>query len=141
MKTIYYKTLIKKPKTLNRSLKKSSKETSEDLSFTYFEKLKILFNVNNDKKLCEIIGINPRTLNRQKQENCFNKEESDQILKVWQIFNLAVQILGNKENAANWFQAPQLGLKNSLPIDLLNTHLESHEVEQLLYQIKYGIFS
>lgn len=117
------------------------KSKPQDLSFKRFDDLKILLNVPNDSELCNIIGINPRTLSCRKQNNRFNKEESDRILRVQLIFNLAVQILATKENAINWIKSPQFALDNMLPIELLDTELGSHEIEDLLYQIKYGVFS
>lgn len=140
MKALEYESLLKfKPHT--PSLKKRLKEISEGLSFNHFEELKVLLKAQNDSELCKIIGINPRTLSRRKRENRFNKEESDRILSVFRIINLAKQILETKENAINWLKSPQFALSNLLPIELLDTELGSREVEDLLYQIKYGVFS
>lgn len=88
-----------------------------------------------------LLQSNPSLLSFKDEDNLFNKEESDQILRVLKIFNLAVQILGTKENAIHWLKSPQFALDNRLPIELLDTELGSHEMEDLLCQIKYGIFS
>lgn len=140
MKTLEYKSSLK-TKVRNLSLKQQLKEICNGLPFKHFEDIKGLLKVQSDGELCKIIGINPRTLSRRKQDKRFNKEESDRILRVLRVFNLAVQILATKENAINWLKSPQFALDNMLPIDLLDTELGSHGIEDLLYQIKYGIFS
>lgn len=140
MKILECESLLK-PKPHDLSLKKQLKKICDGIPFKYFENLKILLKTQNDHELCTIIGINPRTLSRRKLANRFDKGESDRILRVLKIFDLAVQILETKDNAVNWLKAPQFALGNLLPIELLNTELGSHEVEDLLYQIKYAVFS
>ncbi|PWU05854.1 MAG: hypothetical protein C5B43_02645 [Verrucomicrobia bacterium] len=71
----------------------------------------------------------------------FEKEESEKILRVFQLFNLAVEVVGSEEDAIGWLKAPQLGLDNLLPIEMLNTDMGCNEVGDWLEQIRYGVYS
>ena len=135
-----YKPLI--GKSLGKlSFKKQLKAIYTGFTFKSFEKLKDILEISSDSELCDAIGINPRTLSRRKQANRFTKEESDRMMRVMRLFNLAEEVLDGKGNARSWMKSPQFGVDNMLPLSLLGTDFGCHEVETLLHQVEHGVYT
>lgn len=56
------------------------------------------------------------------------------------MINLASEIIGEQE-AKNWLYKKVESLGNRAPIDLLDTEAGHRLVEQVLQQIKYGVYN
>ena len=61
------------------------------------------------------------------------KKESERVKK------FAIEVLGDKESAKSWLNAPQIALGWKVPENLLNTIPGIHEVEDVLGRIEHGI--
>ena len=87
--------------------------------------------------VCAIIGISPRTMHRRKR---LKLDEADKLYRLARVFTLAVNVLGGKELALKWLNAPKIALNNKIPLELLNTGIGTREIEKLLRQIEYGVY-
>lgn len=132
-----------------RSVKKNSKTISLELAkklvekglpVAYFDNLAKNLNIST-KELGEIISIDSRTLNRRKSEGKFSKVESDRIMRIYLIFQFAVKVFGDKQEATSWLKAPQFSLNRQIPLKLASTEIGGREVEDLIGRIYHGIFA
>ena len=87
------------------------------------------------------IGVPERTVARRKKEKRFNALESDRLLRIARVGALAVEILGNEDNASQWLKKANYALGARPPLDLLDTDAGTKSVEDVLWQIAYGIVS
>jgi putative toxin-antitoxin system antitoxin component (TIGR02293 family) len=68
-------------------------------------------------------------------------EESDRLLRLARVVERAVQVLGDRERARRWLTAPSPALGQAVPLALLDTDLGTHQVEELLGRIDFGVYS
>lgn len=57
------------------------------------------------------------------------------------LLNKAIDVLGTKEKATQWLDAPNRALENASPISLLDTNIGTQAAEAILTRIDYGVFS
>lgn len=123
------KTNLEMAKDIRRGLPYSSfEETSK--------KLKI-----NQESLSKSLGLNPRTLIRRKKEQKLHADESDRLYRVIKIFNFALEVLKEEDYVVKWLSTPKIALGGEIPLTLLDTEPGFQEVENLLGQIEYGVYS
>ncbi len=94
--------------------------------------------------LDKTIGLSVRTLQRRKkepQDNILSVEQSNRTWKFAEILGRATDILGSKEEAEAWMNAPALGLDQRKPIDLLATAVGLEAIEDYLTRIEYGVYA
>lgn len=87
------------------------------------------------------LDIAPRTLTRKygsKQK--LSREESEKILRLAKIRNLARTLFNNDQSVSEWLSKPASALNGVAPIDLLDTHTGISQVESLLQGIAHGNF-
>ncbi len=53
----------------------------------------------------------------------------------------AVDLFGSLEKARDWLNAPNQALGCEIPLDLLDTEIGTHQVEEVLLRINVAIFS
>ena len=88
------------------------------------------------------LGIPQRTLTRRMSDGSrLTAAESDRIYRMARIFSLAVELIGDKENAIQWLRTPNRALGGEVPIDLLDTDAGARMVEDILGRIAYGVYS
>lgn len=87
-------------------------------------------------RLLESVGLVPRTL--RNREERLTPVEGERLLRVEQVFDEAVRILGSEERARKWITTPAYGLGNLKPLDFLDTDIGTQEVLSLLSAIEYG---
>ena len=88
------------------------------------------------------LGIPQRTLTRRLSEGSrLTPAESDRAFRMARIFSLAVELIGDKQNAIHWLKAPNRALGGEIPIDQLDTDAGSRMVEDILGRIAYGVYS
>jgi putative toxin-antitoxin system antitoxin component (TIGR02293 family) len=93
-----------------------------------------------EPKLAEILGLNPRTIKRNKDEDKITELTAHRVDFVAATTCLAEELLGDKEEARVWLTTPILATDNKAPIDLL-VNLEGYErVRDTLYQYVYGVY-
>jgi putative toxin-antitoxin system antitoxin component (TIGR02293 family) len=67
--------------------------------------------------------------------------DSDQPLRLARILAQTVDVLGSKEKASGWLQAPNQALGGQTPLSLLGTDPGAQQVEEVLGRIEHGVFS
>ena len=96
----------------------------------------------SQKSLAETIHITQRTLSRKLKANTkFNTVDSDQLVRVRRLFDLAVTTLSSNQEAQNWFSKPNIALGGVSPLKFSDTEVGGREVENVLLRIRYGVFS
>lgn len=83
-----------------------------------------------------------RTLARRLGEDrLLSASESDRVLRVERIAEMADRIFGNPVKSLRWLRKPNRALENARPIDLLQSETGAHLVEQALHRIDFGMFA
>lgn len=82
-----------------------------------------------------------RTLARRKRERRLTAEESDRLVRFARIAAEAARVLGDEHSAGAWLRDPNIALGEERPIDLLRSDLGTHEVEDVLVRIEFGVYS
>jgi putative toxin-antitoxin system antitoxin component (TIGR02293 family) len=89
--------------------------------------------------LLKVLGISERTAQRKnRHEALLSPGASDRLARIDRIFELAVEVLGSEEKAAEWLKRPNRPLGNEMPLELLDTDAGTQEVERELRQIEYS---
>ena len=111
----------------------------EGLSTDSFDRLKERLNIS-DNMLSKIIQIPKRTLNRRREKGRLRTDESERVLRLAQVYDMAFDVLGSREKAESWLKKPARGLGGKIPLEYVDTDLGAHEVINLLGRIDHGIF-
>ena len=114
-------------------------QLKDGLSTETFDKLKTQLDVS-DNYLCQIIQIPKRTLDRRREGGRFKTDESERVLRVARVFDMALEVFGKPEKARSWLKKPARGLDGQVPMEYADTGLGAQEVIDLLGRIEYGIF-
>ncbi len=92
--------------------------------------------------LADAAAIPLRTVQRRKaSKQRFQPDESDRLTRIARLYDHAETVLGSRENAATWMQAPNWVLDGTRPIALADTEVGAREVEDALGRIDDGIFA
>lgn len=95
-----------------------------------------------DVDMSQLLGINPRTLNRRKTAARFNTEESDRIVRYAYLQDAAIQLFeGDESRALQWLDRPLTLLGNESPLVHANTEVGAKEVEKLIGRLEHSVFS
>jgi putative toxin-antitoxin system antitoxin component (TIGR02293 family) len=90
----------------------------------------------------KIIGLSDRTLQRRiKNPEPLTSEQSSSAWRLAKVFSKAEEILGDRQQAANWMITPALGLEGRAPMDLLTTQVGFELVDDFLTRMDYGVYS
>ncbi|MBI2928495.1 MAG: DUF2384 domain-containing protein [Verrucomicrobia bacterium] len=90
------------------------------------------------ERLARLVRISPRTLARRK---VLTPDESERILRIGQLFQRAIGVLGDETEARSWLLAPQKALGGATPLDYAETEPGGRAVEDLLGRLEHGVFS
>ncbi|MFP5247110.1 MAG: antitoxin Xre-like helix-turn-helix domain-containing protein [Thermoanaerobaculia bacterium] len=94
------------------------------------------------EQIADILAIPRRTLARRKAEGRFKPDESDRLLRLARVFGLALDLFdGDREAATLWLTDTNIALGGVAPLEFARTEVGADEVENLVGQIQYGIFS
>jgi len=92
--------------------------------------------------IAHVACIPKRTLTRRQAEGRLHSDESDRLLRVSRIFELAVDLFEGDVNAARqWLQTPQRGLAKEMPLEFASTDVGAREVENLIARLEHGVFA
>ncbi|GAB6909306.1 conserved hypothetical protein [Desulfosarcina cetonica] len=111
----------------------------EGLPTDSFDKLKNRLGIS-DNTLANIIQISKRTLNRRRANGKFRTDESERVLRLAQVYDMAVEVLGSEAKATRWLKKPARGLGGRIPLAYADTAPGANEVIALLGRIDHGIF-
>jgi putative toxin-antitoxin system antitoxin component (TIGR02293 family) len=93
-------------------------------------------------QLGRLLRIPPRTLTRRQAKGRLRPEESDRVLRVSTLFDLAVELFeGDADGARRWLSAPQRGLGGEVPLELASTEIGARAVETLIGRLEHGVLT
>jgi putative toxin-antitoxin system antitoxin component (TIGR02293 family) len=104
-----------------------------------FDRLKDRLNIS-DNVLSKIVQIPKRTLDRRRQTGRLKTDESERILRLAQVYDMAFDVFGEQKKAESWLKKPARGLGGKIPLEYADTDLGAHEVINLLGRIDHGVF-
>jgi putative toxin-antitoxin system antitoxin component (TIGR02293 family) len=114
-------------------------QLKQGLSTEIFDELRRGLDLS-DSALSNILLISKRTLDRRRETGRLKTDESDRVLRLIRIYNMALEVFGSKEKAANWLKKPARGLGGNIPLNYADTEPGAHEVIALLGRIEHGVF-
>jgi len=94
----------------------------------------------SDHSLAQIVQIPKRTLSRRRMKGRFNTDESERVLRLTQVYEMAADVFGSSDKARRWLKNPARGLGGQIPLEYADTYIGANEVIKLLGRIDHGIF-
>lgn len=91
--------------------------------------------------LARQLSISRSTLQRRKVERRLSPQESDRVMRFWNILRHAVGVFGTLNRARQWLKFPQFGLGGAIPLEFAKTEIGAREVDDLLGRIDYSVYS
>ena len=93
------------------------------------------------KDIYEIV-IPARTLkHRRSRKQALSSDESDKLARLARVFEQAVSVFGDPEQARTWLNKPKKRFDQRTPLSMLRTDLGGRMVEEMLGQIDAGMFA
>jgi putative toxin-antitoxin system antitoxin component (TIGR02293 family) len=86
-----------------------------------------------------ILGVTDGTLDRRRKAGTLSDTESDSVLRLVSLFDLAANVLGGDEQAKRWLTNQQHVLGNVTPLELAKTSVGSDYVRSVLNALEYGL--
>lgn len=95
----------------------------------------------SDEKMAYVLQMKPRTFSRRKSEPTLKPiSESEAGVRITRLWEIALDIFENEEQAKEWFTKPKQMLGNKAPIDLCHTEPGAREVEDELIRIEWSVY-
>jgi putative toxin-antitoxin system antitoxin component (TIGR02293 family) len=92
-------------------------------------------------EIADLVEIPPRTLARRKASGRLAPAESERLLRVSRVFELAVGLFdGEVAEALAWLRTPRRTLAGSTPLAYSATEVGARDVETLIGQLEHGVF-
>ncbi len=110
------------------------------LSTTVFEGLAARLGVS-EAELAGVTGITSSTLLRRKRAGRLSAEESEHVLRVAALLDVASRLFEGVEEGSAWMRGANAALGGASPLAYADTELGAREVENLLGRIAYGVYS
>ena len=108
------------------------------LPMPVFERLRSFLEVPA-RELGAALSISERTLVRRKDRGQLTPEESDRLLRLARLAELALAVFeGDYRRARGWLTRPKALLGGETPIERADTEAGVHEVEDMLYALEFG---
>lgn len=93
------------------------------------------------RQLADLLSIPDRTLSRRKSEGRLRPDESDRLLRLARVVDLALSLFeGDKKAAQSWLMLSNDALGGKTPIELSKTEVGAREVETLIHRLEHGVF-
>jgi len=94
------------------------------------------------ERIGQVAGISRRTLTRRRREGRLRPDESDRLLRLSRVFDLAVDLFeGDTTAGRQWLEKPQSGLSGAVPLEFASTDVGTREVEKLITRLEHGVFA
>ena len=88
-----------------------------------------------------LLGVAERTAPRRVAAGVLKPVESDRFYRLDRIVALAQDAIGDAAKARGWMKRSNRALGGETPLEFLDTEAGAQEVENLLQQIKHGLFT
>ena len=113
------------------------KAVRSGLPFEVFEKLRSFLEVPA-LRLGAALRISERTLARRKGRGRLTPEESDRLLRLARIAEMALVVFEeNVEGARRWMTRPKALLDGESPLERSDTETGSREITDMLYAVEF----
>ena len=94
------------------------------------------------KEIADVVGIPATTLGRRRRSGRLTPTESDHVVRVARLAAMANDLMaGNADAAKRWLTTPHRRLGDESPLRHASTETGGREVEQLIGQLRHGVFS
>jgi putative toxin-antitoxin system antitoxin component (TIGR02293 family) len=111
------------------------------LSWTSVRKFLDLTGLSQ-QDLAAYLVIPERTFARRRERGAFDRRESEQLLRLAEISQAALELFdGDTAAARTWLTSPVRGLGNARPIDFAQSEFGAREVRDLIGRLGDGVFS
>jgi putative toxin-antitoxin system antitoxin component (TIGR02293 family) len=96
----------------------------------------------SQQDLAKYLIISERTFARRREAGTFDCRESEQLLRLAEIYQAALDLFdGDTAATRTWFTSPVRGLGNARPIDFAQSEFGAREVRDLIGRLADGVFS
>lgn len=111
------------------------------LPFSTFESLQTVIGLPSNQ-LAATINLPASTLARKKKSGHLTSEQSERLVRLARILELAFDLFeGDGDAARRWLKAPRETLGGSTPLEMVATEVGAREVENLINRLQDGVFS
>ena len=94
------------------------------------------------KEIAGVVGIPATTLARRRSSGRLTPTESDHVVRIARLATMASDLMaGDNDAAKRWLTTPHRLLADESPLRRASTETGGREVEQLIGQLRHGIFS
>ena len=94
------------------------------------------------KEVASMVGIPATTLGRRRRSGRLTPPESDHLVRVARLAVMArTMMAGDADATRRWLTAPHRLLGNETPLGRASTETGGREVEELIGQLRHGVFS
>lgn len=108
------------------------------LPMSAFERLRSFLELPA-RELGAVLSISERTLARRKDRGRLTPEESDRLLRLARLAELALAVFeGDRERARTWLVRSKVLLNGEAPVRRADTEAGAREVEDMLYALEFG---
>ena len=109
----------------------------EGLPFTAYQALQQFLQIPS-RALCDVLSVPLRTLARRKLSGRFLPEESDRLVRLARLVEMAVRTFeGDAGRARRWLTTPKTLLGKETPLEHADTEPGAREVEDMLYAVEF----
>jgi putative toxin-antitoxin system antitoxin component (TIGR02293 family) len=96
----------------------------------------------SQERLSELAQIAKTTLHRRmKDRQPLAQDESERIIRLFSLYQKAVEVFEDEDRAARWFSSRPKALGGKTPLEFMETEPGARYVEKLLGRIEHGVFS
>ncbi len=92
--------------------------------------------------IAQYLGISERTFARRQEAGIFGSRESEQLLRLAEIYQAALDLFdGDVNSTLAWLTSPVRGLGKEHPIDMTRSEFGAREVRDMIGRLREGVFS
>ena len=95
--------------------------------------------INSTEK--EFEPILPSSISSMQKKTIYDKETSERIYELANLFGLGYEVFDSKEDFKKWLMTPSKTLGNKIPFELLDSSLGFEMVKNEIIRIKYNVYS
>lgn len=113
----------------------------QGLKFSTISQLEAAFGASQ-KEVAKVLSITPATLTRRKKEGRLHADESDRVIRLARLKDLALTLMNGDDAAAiSWLRTPLEILGGETPLEHASTEMGARDVEDLIGRLRHGVFS
>jgi putative toxin-antitoxin system antitoxin component (TIGR02293 family) len=96
----------------------------------------------SQERFSELAQIPKTTLHRRiKDRQPLDQNESERVIRLFGIYQKAVDVFEDEDRAARWFSSRPKALGGKTPLEFMETEPGARYVDKLLGRIEQGVFS